>query len=491
MNALSLRTRLFLLLAALGGGPLLAVALGGLLAWRHMWVLAPVGAVAYAVAASMARPIEELRDAAARLRAGELQAHALVPPGSALAPVAMALHQLAEGLATLTGRFEDRVRERTEALTRKAHQLRAVGQVGQQVAAVLEPEALLHFVVRVMRGTFGYDVVAALRRQGDHLIVAACAARNQEEVPLGRVFPVGEVLTEPGAPGNDGAPGDVQRPAPLVPALAAAAELAVPMRLGDRVVGALVVQSLRPNAFDGEDLFTVQTIAGQVAVALENARLFEAERSLRDLSIAEERNRMAREIHDTLAQGFMGIIMHLRAMQGAADPATASLHRAEAETLARESLQEARRSVWNLQPHRLEGKSLGEALAAEVAAIERRTALSVELTVAGDLPQLSPAAEAALLRIAQEALHNAMKYARASRVQVRLTSEGGSVALEVGDDGVGFDPPIIMQDPVKAGGGFGLPGMAARAHALGGTFAVESAPGAGCRIIVRIPSGRN
>ncbi|HYF91676.1 MAG TPA: GAF domain-containing protein [Symbiobacteriaceae bacterium] len=174
------------------------------------------------------------------------------------------------------------------------------GNLGQQIAAVLEPEPLLHFVVRVMRGTFGYDVVAVLRRQGDHLIMAACAARNQEEVPLGRVFP----LSGPGG-------------APLAPGLSVEAELAVPMRLGDRAVGALVVQSLRPGAFDADDLFTVRTIAGQVAAALENARLLEAERHLRDLSIAEERNRMAREIHDTLAQGFLGIIMHLRAMQGA------------------------------------------------------------------------------------------------------------------------------------------------------------------------------
>jgi len=201
---------------------------------------------------------------------------------------------------------------------------------------------------------------------------------------------------------------------------------------------------------------------------------------------------MAREIHDTLAQGFMGIIMHLRAMQGAADPEAARLHREEAETLARESLQEARRSVWNLQPHRLEGKSLSEALAAEVAAIERRTAMGAELCVTGDLPPLSPAAEAALLRIAQEALHNAMKYARAGRVCVRLAGEAAAVALEVEDDGIGFDPPAYTQEPAHTGsGGFGLPGMAARAHALGGTFAVESAPGAGCRIAVRIPAGRN
>jgi len=337
---------------------------------------------------------------------------------------------------------------------------------------VLEPEPLLHFVVRVLRGTFGYDVAAVLRRQGDHLILAACVARNQEEVPLGRVFAMGDLAR-----------------VPLAPGMKAESGLAVPMSIGDRVVGAVVVQSLRPDALDAEDLFTVQTIAGQVAVALENARLLEAERHLRDLSIAEERNRMAREIHDTLAQGFLGIIMHLRAMQGAGE--TARLHLDEAEKLAQESLQEARRSVWNLQPWRLEGKGLAEALSAELAGLERRALLSTQLVTQGDLKCISPATEATLLRIAQEAFHNTTKYARASRVQVTLAEDEGAIALTIEDDGVGFDPVAASQTAPRPGGGFGLPGMAERAHALGGTMSIESAPGAGCRISVRIPSGRN
>ncbi|HWI63909.1 MAG TPA: histidine kinase [Symbiobacteriaceae bacterium] len=474
MHTLSPRTRQFLLIAAAGALPLAVVAGLGLMPARVLWAVVPVLLAAYALAGALARPLEELLDAASRMREGELSAHALVPPASDLAPVAAAMNELAAGLEQTTRRFDERVRDRTEALTRKAHQLRAVGQVGQQVAAVLEPEQLLHFVVRVLRGTFGYDVAAALRRQGEHLVLAACAARNQEEVPLGRVFPLGDTAG-----------------ATLVPGLKAESELAVPMRIGDRMVGALVVQSLRPDAFDAEDLFTVQTIAGQVAVALENARLFEAERHLRDLSIAEERNRMAREIHDTLAQGFMGIIMHLRAMQGAGDQENARLHAAEAETLARESLQEARRSVWNLQPWRLEGKGLAEALSGELTGLQRWAALSAELTTAGDLKRIAPATEAALLRIAQEAFHNTMKYARASRVQVTLTEGDGAVTLTIADDGVGFDPVAVNATAPRPGGGFGLPGMADRAHALGGTFTVDSAPGAGCRICVRVPSGRN
>jgi signal transduction histidine kinase len=256
------------------------------------------------------------------------------------------------------------------------------------------------------------------------------------------------------------------------------AELAVPVRLGDRLLGMLVVQSIREGSFDAEDLFTVRTIAGQVAVALENARLFAAERQLRDLAVTEERNRMAREIHDTLAQGFMGIIMQLRAMHGAGDADTARFHHEQAEALAQESLQEARRSVWNLRPLRLEGKGLAGALAAEVEGVERRSGLRATLSTEGDTDRLPPPVEAALLRIAQEALHNTVKHADAE--------------LSVTDDGVGFAVPG-GSGATTSGGGFGLGGMAERAGLLGGHLRAESVPGAGCRIIAQMPlvdSGR-
>ncbi|HEY3364278.1 MAG TPA: GAF domain-containing sensor histidine kinase [Symbiobacteriaceae bacterium] len=490
MSPLPFQTRLFLLVGATGLTPLLALPLLGLASWQALWLLPVVLAAAYGLAAAVARAPMAILAAARRLQIGDLKARAWVsgPPDWAL--VAEVLNQLAGRLDETTQHFEEQVRDRTEALSRKAEQLRTVGEVGRQVAAVLEPEALLHFVVRVMRGAFGYDVVGALGRYGDHLVLSACAARNVEEVPLGRAFPA----SGPGAPplagclAGEGAVAD--EASPLVAGLLVRSELAVPMRLGDRTVGVLVVQSLRPAAFDSEDLFTVRTIAGQVAVALENARLLEAERHLRDLSITEERNRMAREIHDTLAQGFMGIIMHLRAMQGAPDAETAGRFREEAEALARASLQEARRSVWNLRPWRLEGKGLAGALADEIAGMERRAALGVQLNTDGDLKGLAPEVEAGLLRIAQEALHNTVKYAQATRAEVLLTARDGVVELAIADDGIGFDPAAVAQSG-RSGGGFGLAGMAERARSLGGTCGVESAPGLGCRVTVRLPAGRN
>lgn len=487
MRRLPLRLRLALLLSAVGVTPLFALSGLGLAPVHVLWLAPPMLVLGFVLAMPLAHPLEELLAVAQRIHGGELQARTLVDSRSDWALLARVLFGLAERLDTVTRNLEEQVNQRTAALARKADQLRAVGQVGQQVAAVLEPDALLHFVVRMMRGTFGYDVAAVLQRHGEHLVLAACAARGTEEVPLGRVFALGGAGSPPlAACMQQGAA--AAGVSPLVSGMAVRAELAVPLRLGERTLGVLAVQSLRPDTFAPDDRFTLETIAGQVAVALENARLFAAERQLRDLSITAERNRMAREIHDTLAQGFMGILMHLRALQGAATQTTAEQHRQDAVALAQESLQEARRSVWALRPQTLEDKGLAGALAAEVRALQLRAGISGTLVTEGEAECLTPPVEAALLRVAQEALHNAAKHARATRVDVHLTVANGEAHVQIADDGAGFDPAALP--PGAGGSGFGLTGMAERVWLLGGTLQVESSPGAGCRITARVPLGQ-
>jgi signal transduction histidine kinase len=269
----------------------------------------------------------------------------------------------------------------------------------------------------------------------------------------------------------------------------ARSELAVPLRLGERFLGLLVIQRENAALFDDEDLFTVTTIAGQVAVALENARLLDAERQLRTLSVTEERNRMAREIHDTLAQGFVGITLQLRAMKSATDPELQRFYLVQAESLAKESLEEARRSVWNLRPQPLQHQGLAGALASELERLERSATLSTSLHTHGNLLQLPAPVEGALLRIAQEALHNALKYAHASHVSLHLTAVDQSVTLIIADDGVGFTPSALA--PKLESGGFGLGNMTERARLLGGRLTIDAAPDRGCRITVQVPIGRS
>ncbi|HEY8602040.1 MAG TPA: sensor histidine kinase, partial [Thermomicrobiales bacterium] len=211
--------------------------------------------------------------------------------------------------------------------------------------------------------------------------------------------------------------------------------------------------------------------AQQGAVAIENARLHEQGRVL---AVAEERNRMAREIHDTLAQGFTGIILQLQVAESLLDgeePA-ARERLSRAQELARSSLREARRSVWNLRPSSLQGRSLAEALAAHLSEWGEHTGITARFFVEGAPRPLAPETEETLLRVAQEALNNTYKHAAARRVEVTLSIEPASVRLAIRDDGAGIGGSHERGE----GSGFGLVSMRERVTRLNGSFDIESAP---------------
>ncbi|HEX6444306.1 MAG TPA: sensor histidine kinase [Streptosporangiales bacterium] len=213
----------------------------------------------------------------------------------------------------------------------------------------------------------------------------------------------------------------------------------------------------------------------------------------REAGVLDERQRMAREIHDTLAQGLAGIITQLQAAeQAGADEATRHRHVGAATRLARESLSEARRSVHALRPQQLETGRLADALAGVAERWSALHGLAVEVTTTGTPRPMRPEAEVALLRTAQEALTNVTKHARAGRVGVTLSYLDDDVALDVRDDGVGFDPAHLDGARADAAtGGFGLVAMRQRIEALAGTLQVESEPGGGTAISARVPVGDN
>ncbi|MEU7985214.1 sensor histidine kinase [Streptosporangium canum] len=195
----------------------------------------------------------------------------------------------------------------------------------------------------------------------------------------------------------------------------------------------------------------------------------------------EERARLAREIHDTLAQGFSGIIAQLEAAeQGIDDPDTVRKRISLAKQLARDSLNEARRSVDALRPEPLERAELHEALAAVAERWSAATGVLVAVSVDGELRRLPVEVETTVLRAAQEALANVARHARAGRAALTLSYMDEEVTLDVLDDGTGFDP-------AAAGGGYGLIAMRERASRSGGTVTVESAPGGGTTLCVSIP----
>ena len=206
----------------------------------------------------------------------------------------------------------------------------------------------------------------------------------------------------------------------------------------------------------------------------------------REAGVRDERQRMAREIHDTLAQGLAGILTQLQAAEQTRDaPATLGRHLANATNLARESLTEARRTVHAVEPEVLAGARLPDAIGDVARRWSEVHHVDAVLTTTGDPRPMHTDVEVTLLRAAQEALANVAKHARASRVGLTLSYMEDLVTLDVRDDGVGFDPRTRR---ASVDGGFGLAGMRQRVQRLAGRLDVESEPGGGTAISASVPA---
>ncbi|GAA1727499.1 hypothetical protein GCM10009734_35600 [Nonomuraea bangladeshensis] len=254
--------------------------------------------------------------------------------------------------------------------------------------------------------------------------------------------------------------------------------LGVPIRDGDEVLGIIFLANKRtPGAeFTQADQELLTLFAAHAAIALANARLYE---SGRELAMLEERNRMARELHDAVTQKLFSLRLSAQAagtmLEKAPDRAAAEL--ANVQRLAGEALAELRAVIVELRPAELDRHGLAETLRKHVRLLDRLHPPVVTFACA-ELPPLRPEVEVALLRVAQEALHNALRHSGAGEVAVRLTYEGGTPALTVRDDGAGFEPGESR--------GLGLVSMRDRAEAVGGVLTVESAPGRGTTVRVEV-----
>jgi signal transduction histidine kinase len=201
-------------------------------------------------------------------------------------------------------------------------------------------------------------------------------------------------------------------------------------------------------------------------------------------AVVEERNRLAREIHDTCAQGFTGIALQLEAAEEMLLRNSAGVleHIISARTLARESLKGVRESVWKMRPNALEGITLPEAIEGLARKVLSGTSIEVNVALIGTAQELASEIEANLLHISQEAITNAIKHSEASEIRVELAYEPGQIQLCVKDDGRGFVPNLPW--PQR---GFGLTSMRERAKSLGGEWSICSAPGQGTQIQVVVP----
>jgi signal transduction histidine kinase len=253
----------------------------------------------------------------------------------------------------------------------------------------------------------------------------------------------------------------------------------VPLVVGGRIVGMLSVTHPAPHTYGANEATLALAIARQAAVAIENTRLHER---ARQAAVLEERQRLARELHDSVTQSLYGISLYAEAAQRAlrhGDAAPAATHLQDIRDTTREALAETRLLLFELRPPLLE-QGLPTALQTRLQAVEARAGLDVSFRSHGE-DRLATEQEQELFRLAQEALNNVLKHAHARSVQVCFEVTPDRAILEVNDDGVGFDPSF------RGGAGFGLRGMRERAERLGGTLSIDSAPNTGTRVRVEVP----
>jgi signal transduction histidine kinase len=258
--------------------------------------------------------------------------------------------------------------------------------------------------------------------------------------------------------------------------------LGVPIVARGGIVGAFyLTDKLAAAEFSAEDQQLIETFAAHAAVAIENARLYERSR---ELNIVEERNRLARELHDSVTQRLFALRLTGEAAASllASDPAGAQAQLERLHQLTGEAIEELRAVILALRPPTIESEGLAATLAKHVDLLRRAYGREIGLEVTGD-PELPVAAATGVLRIAQEALQNALRHSGAERLAVRLETGDDHVVLSVVDEGEGFDSDA----PAVRSRRLGLTSMEERARDLGGTLEISSEPGQGTTVRLEVP----
>jgi signal transduction histidine kinase len=258
--------------------------------------------------------------------------------------------------------------------------------------------------------------------------------------------------------------------------------LGVPISTPEGVIGAVyLTDKVGADEFTGADRELIELLAAHAAIAVTNARLYEQSR---ELSILSERNRLALELHDAVSQKLFSLVLNAEAAATLAGPdSKAEEQLARVQALAQEAQDELRTLIFELRPPEVERDGLCGALRKHVGLLAlRRPGVSLELD--DELPG-EPKRDAEVLRIAQEALANAIRHADAEHIRVQLHRQDGGLVLEVADDGAGFDPDAAELRSRR----LGLTSLEERALRLRGQLAIDSAPGEGTRVRLEVPAG--
>lgn len=369
---------------------------------------------------------------------------------------------------------------------RRAEQFHVIGEVGARITSILSLDQLLVETARTIRESFGYHHVHIGMIEGDSIVFKTADAGPPGDELFQHCEAVRLVVGKEGLVGWVAGNGesllvqDVRKDERFIASKGdrTLSEAAIPIKIKGNVIGVLEAESDRVNGFDESDMVVLQSLADQVAIAIENARLY---KQAGDLAALEERQKLARELHDSVSQALYGIGLGARTARTLLErePAKAAEPLDYVLSLADAGLAEMRALIFELRPESLQTEGLVAALGKLVNALGARYQLEVRLE-AGDEPDVAIEVKESLYRIAQEAMNNIAKHARANHVDVRLTHANWQLLLSISDDGAGFDTSAEFP------GHLGMHTMSERAKKIGGTFTIASAPNAGTQIQVTI-----
>lgn len=449
--------------------------------------------VAVLLGRGISRPLVNLVETASQIADGDLEQVAKVDQDDEIGSLAHAFNRMTSQLRDLINDLELRVNIRTaeqqaavNALQRKALQMEISANVSRVATSILNLDDLLARVVDLIQQVFGYYLVqiSLIDPANQKLEIKASSGNrvitikdipihsrslNSEAIKSNAIILVNDIsldnrfLPDPDLPNTE-------------------SELVVPLRLGTAVIGTLDIHSDQKNAFTQDDALVFQNLGDQIAISIENAKLYEQSQRL---AILEERNRLARDLHDSVTQSLYSLRLLAEGWRREAhefhDPNMAEYFN-QVGKVSDQALREMRLLIYELLPPVLEKEGLIGALHHRLDAVEKRAGLKARV-IADDIVDLPSEVEIGLYWIAQEALTNALKHSKAESITLYLKKNGDQISLEVRDDGIGFNP-----DEVSGAGGMGLKNIQARAELLHGTSQIISEPGTGTRIIVTVPT---
>lgn len=395
---------------------------------------------------------------------------------------------------------------RMESNNREAARLRAVLEVGRKVTRILDLDRLLAESVRLIQQTFDFELVSIFlrdqhdpdyffnshqSRRADSAIASCCARNHISKGMVGWVF-----RHEQHRLAND-----VSRdPYYYFSTEETKAELDLPLKINDQVIGVLDIESSALNAFDPQDVPFLEILADQIAIAIENARLTAR---AREAAIAEERNRLARDLHDDTIQALIGVTRQLDLLrcdltdefidtnvEGCGEevplPPTIERRLDRLQDSLDRTIQGLRLLSRELQPQLLKDLGLAAALDALTSDVRRTSNLNIEVELTDTINSLRADQQLEVYRVAQEAMSNIVKHASATKVIINVDVCEGRVLLNIRDDGKGFEVPEDLTNLARRGG-MGVLSMRQRACSVGGYLNINSILGKGTVLSLEMP----